>query len=84
MKVNNLSERLRVLVETRFPLARSVTNDDHLLARGIVDSLGILEVVNLIEHEFGISVSDDDLLPENFQSLSCLAAFVESKRREIS
>lgn len=84
MKLNTIRERLRRLMEARFPLARSVTNDDHLLERGIIDSLGVLEVVSCVEQEFNISISDEDLVPEHFQSISCLAAFVESKSGELN
>ncbi len=58
----------------------AVAPDDDLLAQGVIDSHGLMELVGFIEQRYGISVSDDDLLPENFQSLSHIAAFVERKR----
>jgi acyl carrier protein len=58
----------------------AVAPDDDLLANGIIDSHGLMELVGFIEQRYGISVADDDLLPENFQSLSHIAAFVERKR----
>lgn len=58
----------------------AVAADDDLLANGIIDSHGLMELVGFIEQRYGISVSDDDLLPENFQSLSHIEAFVERKR----
>jgi acyl carrier protein len=55
--------------------------DDNLLERGIVDSLGVLKIVSSLESSFGITIMDEDILPENFQSLNCLARMVESKRQ---
>lgn len=59
----------------------AVAPDDDLLANGIIDSHGLMELVGFIEQRYGVSVSDDDLLPENFQSLSHIEAFVERKAR---
>jgi acyl carrier protein len=42
--------------------------------------MGIFDLVEFIETEFGIRIEDDDLLPENFQSVERIAAFVESRR----
>jgi len=55
-----------------------------LLENGILDSLGILEVVTFIEHEFHIILNDDDLVPENFQSIECIAAFVQRRCHDSS
>lgn len=65
-----------------FPSARdhALGDDDHLLANGILDSLGVLDLVGYLEQEFGIAVSDDDLLPEHFETLRRLTAFVEDKQ----
>lgn len=58
----------------------SVAPDEDLLASGIVDSHGVMEMVAFLEDRYGIAVSDDDLTPENFQSLSSVEAFVARKR----
>jgi len=65
----------------KFPLAKrkDLTDSDNLLETGVVDSLGILEVVTFLESEFKLEVSDEDLVPENFQSIISIAAFVRSK-----
>ncbi|MCI0417943.1 MAG: acyl carrier protein [Acidobacteria bacterium] len=77
-----ISERVREFVLSHFPLARqrSIRDADSLLDNGIVDSMGILELVNYIEAEFAVAVSDEDLLPENFQSIERVAAFVLTKQ----
>ncbi len=54
--------------------------DDSLLEQGIVDSTGVLEIVAFLEEKWGISVEDEELVPENFDSLASLTAFVEKKQ----
>jgi acyl carrier protein len=65
----------------KFPGARKrqLNDDTALLEAGIVDSIGVLEIVAFIEQTFAITVSDEDLLPENFGSIACIAQFVEGK-----
>ena len=55
--------------------------DDSLLGRGIVDSTGMLEIIMFIEEQLGVTVKDEDMIPENLDSVSRIAAFVESRRK---
>jgi acyl carrier protein len=55
-------------------------DEDSLLERGIIDSTGVLEVTAFLEDDFGIKVGDEDLVPDNFDSIARLATFVQSKR----
>ena len=50
-----------------------------LLRQGIVDSTGILEVIIFLESQFGIQVLDEEMLPENLDSISRIAAYVARK-----
>lgn len=72
---------VREFVLSSFPLARKkhIQNADALLETGIVDSQGILELVAFIEREFRTIVDDEELIPQNFRSISRIAAFVRSK-----
>ena len=58
----------------------ALNNDDSFLEKGIVDSTGVLEVVSFIEDEFNISVSDEELVPENLDTIDNLAGFVKRKQ----
>lgn len=77
----NANEKIRMFITTNFYVAdaSSLTDDDSLLDRGIVDSTGVLEVVAFVEQEFGIVVADDEMLPENLDSIACITAFVRRK-----
>ena len=56
-------------------------DDVSFMENGFIDSTGILEVVSFIEEKFLIVVEDEDLVPENFDSISRLVNFVNSKRK---
>ena len=83
---NRVNKRIKEFVLGHFPLARkkSITDDDALLDEGIIDSLGVLDLVNFIEEEFKISISDEDLVPENFQSIQSIAIFIEQKQERFN
>lgn len=55
-------------------------DDDSFLQKGLIDSTGILEVINFVEEKFGIRVEDDELVPENLDSVRRLADFIVRKR----
>jgi len=72
---------VRKFVLDVFPLARKqrIQNSDALLESGIVDSQGVLEVVAFIERKYSIVVTDEELVPENFQTIDRIAAFISNK-----
>ena len=58
---------------------KSLMDDASLLEEGIMDSTGVLDLVMFIEETFGIVVKDEELIPENLDSVNKLVAFVERK-----
>lgn len=81
LEAQTIKSRIMHFIFDKFPVARKrqLGEDTSLLEAGIVDSIGILEIVAFIEQTFSITVSDDDLIPENFGSISGMAAFVQGK-----
>ena len=80
----SLLERIQLFILENYlftsdPAALGV--DDSLLGRGIVDSTGMLEIIMFIEEQLGVTVKDEEMVPENLDSVSRITAFVESKRR---
>lgn len=57
----------------------AIDYDDDLLALGVIDSHGIIELVGFIERRFGQSVGDEDLTPENFASIASIERFLTSR-----
>ena len=60
------------------------SNDDSFLEKGIVDSTGILELVAFLEEKYGIKIKDNELVPENLDSIDCLVRFIDRKSRATS
>ena len=58
---------------------QSLDPDEDLLEQRIIDSMGILKLVVFLEETHGIKVMDEDVVPENFQSLNSIVRFVERK-----
>ncbi len=53
--------------------------DESLTETGVLDSMGVLELITFIEENFGVSVPDEDTLPENLDSVSRLVNYVERR-----
>jgi len=77
----DIEERVRGIILERVPKARkeALANNDELLSGGLLDSLGILDVVTILEKEFNITVADEDLVPEYFESIDRISAFIFKK-----
>jgi acyl carrier protein len=74
--------KIRSLIEKTFyvPEGESLSDDDSLLDRGIIDSTGVLELITVLEGDFGISVADDEMIPDNLDSIARIEAFVAKKQ----
>jgi acyl carrier protein len=74
--------KVRSFVTTNFYVADpgALADDASLLDAGIVDSTGVLEVVQFLEADFGVKVEDHEIVPENVDSIARIAAFVKRKK----
>jgi len=73
---------LRAFIVETFLLGRPglrFRDDESFLDKGIIDSAGVVELVVFLERRYGINVEDEDLVPENLDSIARLAAFVSRK-----
>lgn len=57
----------------------AIKDTDSFLEKGFIDSTGILEVISFIEEQFKIKVKDDEMIPENLDSIDQIVAFVQRK-----
>ncbi|ABC76255.1 acyl carrier protein [Syntrophus aciditrophicus SB] len=57
-----------------------VKDSDSLIESGIIDSLGIQILLEYLEKSFSVSISDDELVPENFESIDAIAEFIGKKQ----
>ena len=80
---SDVRPQMRAFVEDNFLYLQpdvELSDGDDLLKRGIVDSLGFVELVEEVESRFGVQVQDVEITEENFGSIDSIARYVESKR----
>lgn len=59
--------------------AEGLSDDASFLDEGIIDSTGVLELVTFFEETFSIHVEDDEMVPENLDSINRAASYIQSK-----
>ncbi len=75
------NSEIRRFIADRFLFGddKKLGDDDSLLEAGIIDSTGVLELINHLEERYGIKVSDDELVPENLDTIAGIAAYLAKK-----
>lgn len=79
----DVKEQIRRYVAENFLFSDNgfeLGNDESFLEAGVVDSLGVLELVTFVEEEFDVQVADEDIVPDNFDSVDQLAHYIDRKR----
>lgn len=78
----DIRQELREFVVKSFLFGQDqqLSDDASFLEAGIVDSTGVLELVAHLEGRYGIKVADEELIPDNLDSIEALARFIERKR----
>ena len=81
MKLSEIQSLIRKFIFDRYPTASNgdLTDSDSLLDSGIIDSLGVMDLVSYIEQEFELTLSEDDLEADDFASIESIAAFVHRR-----
>jgi len=77
-----IKEKVKQFIVENFALGTAPTSlgdDTSLVATGIVDSTGVMELIGFLEQEFRISIDDADLVPENLDSINRMVSFLQSK-----
>jgi acyl carrier protein len=84
MQTDYLGE-VRSFVVANYLLGRGegFSDDDSFLEQGIIDSTGILELVSHLEESYGIEVADDELIPDNLDSIHRIAGYLSRKTAAI-
>ena len=67
-----------------FGNAGDLQDDTSFLQEGIIDSTGVLELITFLEEQFEIKIEDDELIPENLDSINNVMAFLQSKTHNIT
>ena len=83
--MNNTIVKIREFIIENFLFDASddaLQNETSFLEQGIIDSTGVLELVDWLEEEFEINVEDEELIPENLDSVNLLSAYILRKASE--
>jgi acyl carrier protein len=80
VNVDQQSIRSFIIESFLFGRDNGLQDDASLLEQGIIDSTGVMELVAHVEKTYGITVADDELLPENLDSINAIVKFLERKR----
>ena len=75
-------DETRTYITENFLYARPdyvVSEDEHLLEKGVVDSMGMVELITFLQDRFGVEPADDEITEDNFATLQRIAAFVKRK-----
>jgi acyl carrier protein len=82
LETAQLKREIRFFVVENFLYGQDdgLKDDVSLLANGLIDSTGVLELVSFVEDRYGISVKDKDLIPDNFDSIDNLLKFIMTKK----
>jgi acyl carrier protein len=77
-----LQQEIREFVIGHFLFGQDngLSNTSSFLDHGIIDSTGVLELVAHIEGQYGVKIADDELVPDNLDSIESVARFIQTKR----
>jgi acyl carrier protein len=79
----SLHDEIRQFIIDNFLMGQdseSLKDDSSFLEEGVIDSTGVLELVGFLEENYEIKVEDEELIPENLDSIKNICAYLETKR----
>ncbi len=84
--MQKMKEEIRQFVIDNFLFGRrtSLADGDSFIDRGILDSTGVLELVVFLEHRYSIKVLDDELIPDNLDSIDRIVVYLQGKQSVVS
>ena len=82
--MNAVERQIREFIAQNFVMAEAseLAADQSLMEARIIDSTGVLELVTFLEEQFGVQVSDADLVPENLDTIANIVAYVQRMTSE--
>lgn len=67
------------ILASTFDAVDKITDETLIFEEGVLDSMGLLFLIEFLKEEFDVTTNDDELVPENFQSINRIMAFIEDK-----
>jgi len=70
---------VRNFLKTAAPKGVNFSDADNLLTKGVIDSLRMLDMISFLEDQYRLKVDEDELMPDNFESVDAITRFVEHR-----
>ncbi|MGH3012277.1 MAG: acyl carrier protein [Gaiellaceae bacterium] len=80
--IESIEQDVRDFLRDNFPLSADgvvLDRDDSLIEVGVIDSTGVLELIGFIEERYEVEIADEEVLPENLDSIANITRFVGEK-----
>mgnify|MGYP000741497654 CR=1 FL=1 len=75
-----LEDKIRdYIVKSTFEDVKNITNETLIFEEGVLDSMGLLFLIEFLNEEFNVTTNDDELVVENFKSINNIVAFLKAK-----
>ena len=58
----------------------NLSYEDSLIEAGVIDSLGIMKMLAFLGDEFQVTIEDEDVIPENFETINAISSYIEKKK----
>lgn len=85
--MNSVEEQLRKYIADNILFSNNgypYSDDTSFLENGVVDSMNVMELVMFVEETFHVSVKDEEVVPDNFDSIQSLANYVMKKQEKVA
>ena len=82
MDTSSIQHEIRQFLTDTFPLSAggfALGGDDSLIEAGVIDSTGVLELIEFVESRYGFSIPDHEVLPENLDSIDAITRYVGTR-----
>lgn len=67
------------IIKSTLADTKNISNDTLIFETGLLDSMGLLFLIEFLKEEFDVEVTDEELLPANFESVNSIIKFIEAK-----
>ena len=80
----NLHTDVTNFLKKQAPKGVTFSDQDNLLTKGVIDSLKMLDLISFLQEQFGIAIDEDEMMPDNFESMHAIVTFITEKRKSIN
>jgi acyl carrier protein len=75
----DIRSAVRGFLKNCAPKGAAFADSDNLLTKGLIDSLRMLDMISFLEEKYHLKIDEEELMPENFESVEAITRFVEQR-----